>query len=113
MLTKIFVITAGVSVLLAAVVLLHAAIKQVMAARWQTVAVRAYAFLALLGGLQFCIDLYVYRRLWNDDSWVMALLNFIGIIMLDIAYLLPLLLGCLLFYFWKKYGPATRPSAAN
>lgn len=113
MLIKLFVITGGISVLLAAAVLLHAAMTHMMAVRWHSIAVRVYALVALLGALQFCVDLYVYRKFWNDDSVVIAILNFIGIIMLDVLYLSPLLVGCLILYFWSRYGAAAQNSVSN
>ena len=97
-----FVITSGVGTLLAAAVLLRYTLVRPSASRGAAIAAILYACAALAGVAKFCYDLVTHWHLWSDDSTAIAMLNFIGIIMINSFNLLPVMFGCGWLYLTSK-----------
>ncbi len=89
-----FVITGGLGALIAAAVLLRHVLVRRSASRRTAIAAIVYALAALAGAAKFCYDLVANWHLWSDDSTAIALLNFIGIIMINSFSLLLVVAGC-------------------
>ncbi len=108
MLIYALVTTAGVGALLASGALVRYAFIRRHRSRLTSVAIGVYALAALAGSLKFCYDLVVHRHFWTDDSTAIAVLNFVGILMLNYFNLLLVLVGCGLLYVASKLGAASR-----
>ena len=109
-----FVIIAGLCMLVIPCVLLHHVLAHNRHSKWHTAAIITFVIVALAGSIMFCRDLWIYRKLWDDDSIAIIALNFVGILMGNSNYLLPTLLSFYFLYFGQWTGePKKSPDGSG
>ena len=95
------VITSGLGAVYVCGVLLHRALKWRAPVRWRSAIAVLFSLIALAGAAKFCYDLILHRELWRDSSFVIRILNFVGILMINHITLLPAA-GALLYLLYGK-----------
>lgn len=98
------VVTAGLGAIVIPCLLLRQVLGHGRHSKRRTAAIITFVVLALAGSLLFCHDLWVNRKLWEDDSTAIAALNFVGILMGNAHSLLPTLIGFVLLYVGLPSG---------
>lgn len=113
MFVSALVITTALGALFASGVLLRYAV--IGSGRpWRiSIGIGLYAAVALLASVKFCHDVVVYRDLWNDESSVIALLNYLGILMINAHGLLLVVLGCGWLYWTSASRVAKQDTPAG
>lgn len=107
------VVSAGLGALLASGCLVRYALTRCKRSRGISVAVGMYAFAAFAGAIKFCYDLTIHRDFWGDDSTAIAVLNFVGILMLNSFGLLLSVFGCAALYLSSKSDAAKQGVGAS
>ena len=99
MLIYALVITAGLSMLVIPGLLLRYVFAHNRNSTWHIAVTITFVVVALAGSIMFCYDLWAYRKYWEDDSTVIAALNFVSILMRNADILFPTLISFCFLYF--------------
>lgn len=103
---QVCAVTGGVGALVASGFLVREAFTPGHRTRRTSILIGVYAFVALAGSLGFCHDLLAHRELWREESTILALFNFLGVIMMNSFALTLVAIGGACLYLSR---PATVP----